>query len=147
MSASAATSGASSRISAATPAKPRGAAFWAGWALSALPGLALLGSAAMKLSHAPDFVAKWVGKLGFPESLLTTVGLIELLCTVLFLLPPTAFVGAAALSAYLGGAVVTHLRVQDGGFGPAIVLGLLVWAGLYLRQPVLRQLLPFGRGR
>lgn len=123
-------------------ASSRGSAFWAGWALTVLPALALLGSAAMKLSHAPEFVDKWVHTMGFAESTLTLVGLIELTCAVLFLIPQTAVLGAAALSAYLGGAVVTHLRVQDGGFGPAIVLGLLLWAGLYLRLPALRRLLP-----
>lgn len=128
--------------SSASHTPSRGGAFWAGWVLSVLPGLALLFSAAMKLSHAPEFVDKWVHTMGFAESTLTLVGAIELVCTVLFLIPQTTVLGAAALSAYLGGAVVTHLRVQDGGFGPAIVLGLLVWAGAYLRLPALRRLLP-----
>ena len=114
---------------------------WAGRALSALPVLMMLFSASMKLSHAPQFVAMWTGKLGFQEGSLTAVGLLELACVAAYAFPRTAVLGAALLSAYLGGAVATHVRIGD-PFVVPVVLGLMVWAGLYLRDARVRALVP-----
>lgn len=122
-------------------AAPKAWMLWTGRVLSALPVLMLVFSASMKLMHAPEFVAMWTAKFGWPEGLLTTVGLLELLCAVVYVIPRTAVLGAGLLSAYLGAAVATHVRVGDPFIAP-MVLGLFVWAGLYLRDERVRALLP-----
>lgn len=122
-------------------ASPKTWKVWTGRVLSALPVLMLLMSVGMKLSHAEQFVGMWTTHLGFSEAALTPVGVLELLCTALYAIPRTSVVGAAALSAYLGGAVVAHVRVGD-PFHMPILLGLLVWAGLYLREERLSALVP-----
>lgn len=114
---------------------------WVGRVLSALPALMLLSSVAMKLSHAPSFVAAWTDHLGFRESALTGVGILELVCTILYVVPRTATMGAILLTAYLGGAVATHVRVGD-PFVIPIVLGVMVWLGLWLRDESLRRIAP-----
>lgn len=113
---------------------------WAGRALSALPVLALVLSGAMKLSHSPEIVANF-GKFGFAESTLTPIGVVELLAAVLYAVPQTAIFGAVLVTAYLGGATATHVRASDPFFAP-VILGVLVWIGLWLREPRLRALTP-----
>ena len=117
------------------------AQFWAGWVLSALPVLMLAMSATMKLTHAPMLVEQLVGKFGFQEGVMTGIGIVELACALIFAIPRTAVLGAILITGYLGGAVVTHLRVGD-NFAIPIVLGILPWAGLYLRDGRHRDLLP-----
>lgn len=114
---------------------------WAGRVVSALPVLMLLMSTFMKLSHNPDMTKQFVEKLGYPEGTLTGIGVLELACVALYLVPQTAVLGAVLLTGYLGGAITTHLRVGDPFVAPAL-LGVLVWAGLYLRDEKLRALLP-----
>jgi len=114
----------------------------AGWTLTILPAFAMVFSASLKLSHAPVFADQWVNKFGFPEWELTWVGLLELTCVTLYLIPRTAVLGGVLLAAYLGGAVVAHVRIADPGFVAAALLGVLAWGGLYLRDSRLRVLLP-----
>jgi len=99
-------------------------------------------SASMKLSHAPQFLEQWTGKLGYPESELTAIGLLELACVALYAVPPTAVLGAVLLTGYLGGAVATHVRIGDPSGVTAVMLGIFAWAGLYLRDARVRALLP-----
>lgn len=113
---------------------------WGGRIASALPVLLLLFSAGMKLAQPPMFVEGFT-KLGYPMSLATGIGLLELACTAIYLIPRTSVLGAILLSAYLGGATATHVRVGDPFFGP-VLLGVLVWAGLYLRDTRVRALIP-----
>lgn len=113
---------------------------WTGRLLGALPVLLLLFSAATKLSRAPQ-VLQGFAKFGFHARLLLPIGLIELLCTVLYIVPATAVLGAVLATGYLGGAVVTELRAGGAPETPAL-LGVLLWAGLWLREPRLRPLLP-----
>lgn len=117
---------------------------WAGRALSALPVLALLASATMKFLHKPDVVGMFVGKFGYSAELLPTLGVVELLCTLLYAIPQTSVLGAVLLTGYLGGAVATHVRVGDAFVAP-LLLGVMVWAGLFLRDARLRALLPLHR--
>jgi DoxX-like family len=117
------------------------AAVWGGWAASVLPSLLLAASAVMKLSHGAPVVASFTGQFGYRESSLVPIAVVELLCTALYLLPRTQVLGAVLLTGYLGGAVATHARVGD-NFVPPIVLGVLLWAGLWLRDGRLRELLP-----
>ena len=114
---------------------------WTGRVLSALPVLLLLLSASMKLSHPPAVVETFVGKLGYPASMIPGLAVLELLCAVVYVVPRTAVLGAVLLTGYLGGAVATHVRVGD-AFVVPLLLGVLVWAGLYLRDERVRALLP-----
>jgi len=112
-----------------------------GWALTLLPAVALLLSALLKLTHAAVFVDQWVNKFGFPESALTGVGLLELSCAVLYLIPRTAIYGGILVAAFFGGATVAHVRIGDPGFITPVMLGVLAWGGPYLRDERLRALL------
>jgi hypothetical protein len=112
----------------------------ASYIMSALPLLLLLMSAVMKLIKPPP-VVEGFAHLGFPESLALGLGLLELACAVVYVIPQTSVLGAILLTGYLGGATVTHLRVGEPFFMP-VLLGMLVWGGLYLRDPRLRALIP-----
>jgi hypothetical protein len=114
---------------------------WAGRVISALPVLGLLASAAMKLSQRPEAIQGMVEKGGFPAGSITPIGLAELLSTLLYVFPQTAILGAVLLTGYLGGAIATHVHGGQ-GFAAPLILGILVWAGLFLRDARLRALLP-----
>lgn len=115
---------------------------WAGRAISALATLGLVASATMKLSHDAKFVEQWVGKLGFPESSLTGVGLLELACVALYVLPRTRVLGAVMLTGYFGGAIATHVRIGEAFVAP-LVLAVMFWLGLFLRDARVRAASPF----
>jgi hypothetical protein len=115
---------------------------WTGRVLSALPVLLMLFSASMKLVHSPEFLVGWTGKFGYPEGAATAIGLVELACVVLYVVPRTAILGAILLTGYLGGAVATHVRIGDPSAITPLLVGVLAWAGLYLREPSLHALLP-----
>ncbi len=116
---------------------------WAGRIISALPVLGLLFSGAMKLVK-PVAVVEEMTRLGYDERLAFGLGLLEIACTVIYVIPRTAVLGAILLTGYLGGATATHLRVGDPFFAP-VVLGGLVWLGLFLRDERLRALIPLRR--
>jgi hypothetical protein len=86
-------------------------------------------------------------ELGVPEDAVTGIGLVLLACTVVYAIPATAVLGAILLTGYLGGAVATHVRVGGPAFPVVFAtgLGVLVWVGLYLRDPRLRALVPLRR--
>jgi hypothetical protein len=119
-------------------------ALWTGRALSILPALFLLFDGAMKLVK-PSFVVEATVKLGFSESMIVPLGIVLLVCTVLYLNPPTSVLGAILLTGYLGGAVATHLHAGDGPFAVLfpVIFGALLWGGLVLRDRRLRALLPW----
>jgi hypothetical protein len=121
------------------PRVSRGAVI-TGWILSVVPCLLLLFSAAMKFAR-PPAVLEGTTKLGWPDRLALALGILELACTVLYLIPRTAVLGAILLTGYLGGATATHVRIGD-PFVMTVVLGVVLWLGLYLREPRLRALLP-----
>ena len=85
---------------------------WIGWLVSAPPVLMLLMSGVMKLVQ-PDSVVKGSADLGWDESLLLGLGITELLCTIIYVIPQTAVLGAILLTGYLGGAVATHVRIGE----------------------------------
>jgi hypothetical protein len=125
------------------PATTSKGMYWTGWVLSILPSLMLIFSAYMKLNP-PAEVVKQMADSGFPMQLATPLGITELACVVLYLIPRTAVLGAILLAAYLGGAVSSHVLKLDGlsvWFMP-ILLGVLLWLGLWLRDARLRALLP-----
>lgn len=123
------------------PSKPM---LWTGRVLSAAPVLMMLMSAVMKFMRTPQVMEGFVGKFGYPEGTLLPIGVLELICVLLYAVPQTAVLGAVLVTGYLGGAVATHVRVGDAFIAPAI-LGAVAWAGLYLRDPRLRALLPLRR--
>ncbi len=122
---------------------PSKSILWTGRVLSALPSLMLTMSAGMKLSAAPMIVDDFA-KNGWPAGSLTKLGVVELLCVVLYIVPQTAVLGAILLTGYLGGAIATHVHAGDGlgKLATPLFLGILVWAGLGLRDPRLKELLP-----
>ena len=110
---------------------------WAGRITSALPVLMLLFSSVMKFVKPASVVEGFV-RLGYPESLAFGIGIVELACTVLYVIPQTSVLGAILLTGYLGGATATHVRIGEPFYMP-ILLGTLVWAGLFLRDDRLRE--------
>jgi hypothetical protein len=119
---------------------------WIGYAISALGVLFLILDAVIKvLRLAPAIEATL--QLGYPEHLVLTIGLVELACLVVYLIPRTAVLGAILMAGYLGGAVTTHLRIGSEPFAVffPVILGLMLWGGLYLRDPQLRALIPLRR--
>jgi hypothetical protein len=135
-------------LAAAAPATadPGRGAIWTGRVLSALPILMMLFSAFLKLSRNSNAAGMFSGKFGYPAETLFPIGIVELLCAVLYAIPQTAMLGAILVTTYLGGAVATHVRVGDVFVAP-IVLGVFAWLGLYLRDPRLRALVPLRRPR
>lgn len=120
---------------------------WTGFVLSGLVIAFLLMDAGMKLMEL-DIVKSTGLELGWAEETALPLGLTLLICTILYAVPQTAVVGAVLLTAYLGGAVATHVRIASPLFTHVlfgVYLGLLVWAGLWLRDPRLRQLFPLRR--
>jgi hypothetical protein len=113
---------------------------WAGWILSVLPALALLMSGVMKLLK-PAEVVEGFTHLGWDENLALALAIVEIGCTVVYLIPRTAVLGAILLTGYLGGAIATHVRIGEQFVAP-LILGLLIWGGLYLRDARLRALIP-----
>src|SRR5262245_56307758 len=120
-----------------------GKRLWAGRILTALPTLFLLVDGIMKLFK-PRVVVDTTLQLGYPESVIVGIGLVLLVCTLLYLLPRTAVLGAVLLTGYLGGAVATHVRVGAPLFNIAfpVIVGALLWGGLWLRNQRLRTIFP-----
>ena len=116
---------------------------WAGRIMSYLPALFLLFDAISKLVKPAPVVEATVA-LGYPESVVVPLGIVLLICTVLYLIPKTAVLGAILLTGYLGGAVATHVRISDSLFTIffPVIFGILIWGGLYLRDERLRMLIP-----
>ena len=108
---------------------------WAGRVISALPALFLLMDVGLKLFKTPIVMEETV-RLGYPESTIIGVGLLLLVCTLLYVIPRAATLGAILLTGYLGGAVASHVRVGEGPFPVLfpVIVGVLIWLGLYLRD-------------
>ena len=117
---------------------------WSGRVLSALAVLFLLFDVTLHLLR-PSFVIEGTKQIGFPVDVILPLGIIQLVCLILYLLPRTAVLGAILWTGYLGGAVATHVRVADPLFShilfPTYVAALL-WGGLWLREQRLRALVP-----
>ncbi|HEX6292899.1 MAG TPA: DoxX family protein [Herpetosiphonaceae bacterium] len=114
---------------------------WAGRILSALAILFLAFDAISKVQHlAPAIEA--TTRLGYPASLVVTIGLIELACLAVYTIPRTAVLGAVLLTGYLGGAIATQMRAEAALFAVIfpMMIGALIWGGLFLRDARLRAL-------
>ena len=113
---------------------------WVGRAISILISLLFLLSGAMKLKGGAE-VTRGMAHLGLPESLVVPLGILEISCVVIYLIPATSVLGAILLTGYIGGAICAHVRVGD-AFFVQILLGICVWLGLYLRDNRLKELIP-----
>jgi DoxX-like family len=113
---------------------------WAGWIISLLPAAMLLFSATGKLMNMAG-LDEGFKHIGWPRDVALGLGIVELVSTVLYLIPQTAVLGAILVTGYLGGAIATHVRIGE-GFIIQALLGGLVWLGLYLRDPRVRALIP-----
>jgi hypothetical protein len=113
---------------------------WLGLACTVLPSLMLTFSAAMKFMGGKQF-EEGLAKMQVPGHHVMTLGVLELACLVLYLIPRTSVLGAVLLTGYLGGAVWTHLRVDDAWVAPFLI-GVALWGGLWFRDSRIRALLP-----
>jgi hypothetical protein len=140
----------SNETSRATSAHRGGAAFiWTGRALTALAAAFFVMDGAMKLIQ-PQFVIDATRGIGWPTDSVTlaVLGVLLLACTILYLVPRTAVLGAILLTGYLGGAVASHARLGDPLlthvlFG--VYMGIFVWGGLWMRNPRIRALIPISQ--
>jgi hypothetical protein len=113
-----------------------------GWVITGFVGLFLLVDGGARVAGFAPYV-EGMTKFGYSASLATPVGLALLASTILMLIPRTAVLGCILVTGYLGGATATQVRAQDPWFLFPVVLGVLSWLGLYLRDSRLRDLLPF----
>jgi hypothetical protein len=120
---------------------------WAGRVMSGLVLLFLLFDSTIKLIKIAP-VVEAMNELGYPDELSRVLGVIVLACAILYAIPRTSVLGAILLTALLGGAIASHLRIGSPIFSHTLFgsyLGLLAWGGLFLRDARLRALIPLRR--
>jgi hypothetical protein len=122
---------------------------WTGRVLSGLVIVFLLFDGAIKLVPWP-IVTETMDKMGYgsSETMARSLGIITIVCTLLYSVPPTSILGAILLTGYLGGAMASHVRIDSPLFTHTLFgfyLGVMVWGGLWLRDPGLRNFIPFRR--
>jgi hypothetical protein len=113
---------------------------WIGWVLTVLAVAPFAFGAVMKFLRPPQMLEGWA-HFGWPTSMILVVAILEATSVLLYLIPRISILGAIVLTGFLGGAIATHLRIGE----PVVlhvILGILIWGGLYLREPRLRELLP-----
>jgi len=126
---------------------PLAKTIWIGRVLSALAVLFLLFDSVVKLLQLP-VAMDGTTQLGYPASVVFGIGLVELVCLVLYVIPQTSVFGAILFTGYLGGAIATHVRIASPLFTHVlfpIYVALLIWGGLYARDERLRSLIPIRR--
>lgn len=124
--------------------QPTTFAVWAGRILSALVVVILLADAAVNLL-APELLKTEMAAVGFPAELAPVLGVLMLLCAAVYAYPRTSVLGAILVTGFFGGALCLHLRVGEIGSPPQIIslsIGVLAWAGLFLRDARVRAVLP-----
>ena len=115
---------------------------WVGWAVSLWPAFVVISSATWKLSRNAWYVGEF-HRIGWPESVLTGLALLQLSFLALYLIPQTSVLGAILLTGYLGGAIATYVRI--GELYPVLVplsTSMIAWLGIYLREARLRAIVP-----
>ena len=113
---------------------------WIGRVVSILTSLVFLMSGVMKLKGGAE-VMQGMAHLGLPATMILPLAILEISCVVIYLIPKTSILGAILLTGFIGGAICSHLRVGD-PFYVQIVIGILIWLGLYLREDRLKGLIP-----
>jgi hypothetical protein len=117
---------------------------WGSYILSGLAILFLLFDSIIKVLKL-EVAVQGTKELGYPESQVVGIGLTALTCTILYAIPKTSVLGAILLSGYLGGAIATHVRLENPLFSHVlfpVYLAIFIWGGLYLRDHSLRLLIP-----
>jgi len=114
---------------------------WAGRSLSALVVVFMLFDGLTKLLKVPQ-VMKAHAELGWPQGQASSLGVLVLICTAVYVFPRTSILGAILLTAFLGGATAAKARIEDPTLIFSVVVGMLVWGGLFLRDARLRALVP-----
>ncbi len=114
---------------------------WVGRMLSALIIFPFGMSAFFKFNPPPEIVENFV-KMGFTAEQMRMIGVVEVACLVVYLIPQTAVLGAILLTGYLGGATEVHVHQKE-SFAPPVIIGVIVWLGIFLRDPRVRALIPF----
>ena len=120
---------------------------WIGWILTGIIVAFMLFDGAIQLI-AFDFVTQGMIEFGLPESYARPLGIVTLACTLLYAWPRTSVLGAVLLTGFLGGTIATHMPRPEPllpHIVTALVMGAIVWGGLWLRDPQLRALLPWRR--
>jgi hypothetical protein len=117
------------------------ARLWGGRALAVVVTLAFLGSALSKLVHVAK-VVEGLTKSGIPQGAIVPIGLLEIACLALYLFPRTSILGTFLLTGYIGGAIVTHIIGRQ-SLVPPLIVGFLMFAAAYLRNPDLQDVVPF----
>ena len=117
-------------------------ALWTGRVMSALPVFFVLMGSVMKLMRLPA-VHEGFARAGLSDSLIVPVGLIELICVITYTIPATAVLGAILMTGLLGAACLTSLRIADPTYPLPVILGMLAWGGLFMRDLRVRALIPF----
>jgi hypothetical protein len=129
---------------ATTWTRPSRAALWTGRILTGLSVAFMLFDATVKVLELPMAV-EGTTQLGYPASILLGLGIVQLACLLLYVVPRTAVLGAVLWTGYLGGAVATHVRVGSPIFSHMlfpIYVAAMIWGGLWLRDLRLRALIP-----
>lgn len=122
-------------------------ALWAGYIITTLVVLFLLFDCTIKLLNLPMAIDGTV-VLGYPASVVVPLGILQLICLMIYLLPQTSVLGAILITGYLGGAIATHVRLGNPLFSHIlfpVYVGLMIWGGLYLRNQRLRALIPLNK--
>ncbi|HWF91381.1 MAG TPA: DoxX family protein [Terriglobales bacterium] len=114
---------------------------WTGRVISTLPALMLLFAGGMKLTRSAA-VLQGFAQYGYPDRLIVVIGALEVACTIVYLIPRLSVLGAILMTAFLGGATVSNVRIGNPAWAITVVLGILVWVGLYLRDARVRALIP-----
>jgi hypothetical protein len=121
---------------------------WIGRVLSALFALFIAGASVLPKLAGMPVAEETMAQLGWPSGYVLMIGLIELTCLVLYLIPRTSVLGAVLFTGLLGGAMATQIRAESPLFSHVlfgVYLGLFMWGGLWLRDPALRALFPWRR--
>jgi hypothetical protein len=127
--------------------QPATISVWTGRILGALVVVILLADAAVNL-FAPHLLKAEMAAVGFPADLAPILAMLMLLCAAAYAYPPTSVLGAILVTGFFGGAICLHLRIGEIGSPPQLVclaIGLMAWAGLFLRDANLRAVLPVRR--
>jgi hypothetical protein len=114
---------------------------WVGRVISAIPVLFMVFSAVLKFPRLAPVVQGMV-RFGYPDDLLFLLGVLEFLSCVVYVIPRTAVLGAILMTGYLGGATASNVRIGDPSYIMTVVLGVMVWGGLFFREPRVRALIP-----
>lgn len=120
---------------------PSKATVWVGRVMSAAPVLLVLFGSVVKLMKTAP-VLEGFARAGIPERLIIPIGIIEMICVIVYVIPQTAVLGAILMTGLLGGATITTLRIADPTYPMPVILGMLAWGGLFLRDVRLRELIP-----